>query len=212
MTFPKHYFSWPVIIQLAIIISVLFFMGWNQISANNQNQQDKANTSKKRPIVINAKGLPALSNPVLIIDKSDHILNIYDNEQLIAQFPASTGANIGDKTREGDKKTPEGTFYICFKNPKSKFVLSMGLSYPNIEDAKRGLKAGLISQKDYKGIVSAINKNEIPPWYTKLGGEIMIHGKRNGGRGTLGCIALEDDVITALYGKIPIGTVVTIQK
>jgi L,D-peptidoglycan transpeptidase YkuD (ErfK/YbiS/YcfS/YnhG family) len=39
----------------------------------------------------------------------------------------------------------------------------------------------------------------------------MIHGCRNGGRDTQGCIALEDDAIRELYPAIPPGTPVRIQ-
>ena len=58
-----------------------------------------------------------------------------------------TGASDGDKVKEGDKRTPEGVFHVVYRNPHSKYVLSLGLDYPNAEDADRGLKAGLISEK-----------------------------------------------------------------
>lgn len=41
----------------------------------------------------------------------------------------------GAKREEGDGKTPEGDYFICTKNAKSKFYLSMGISYPNETDA-----------------------------------------------------------------------------
>src|SRR5687768_17740360 len=47
----------------------------------------------------------------------------------------------GDKVRQGDGRTPEGDFYVCMKNDKSKFYLSLGLNYPNEEDAGRDRKS-----------------------------------------------------------------------
>ena len=136
---------------------------------------------------------------------------LYDDNHIIARFPVSTGANPGDKEREGDKCTPEGEFYVCVKNPQSKYIVSLGLSYPDIEDAARGLHDGLISKSQHDRIVYAIEREQQPPWDTPLGGEIMIHGCRNGGRGTLGCIALEDDAIRLLYPRIKIGTRVLVK-
>ena len=81
---------------------------------------------------------------------------------------------------------------------------------PNMEDAGRGLRDGLINQGEYDKIFYAIRKARQPPWNTKLGGEIMIHGARRGGRDTEGYIALEDKDIRELYQRISIGTKVTI--
>jgi lipoprotein-anchoring transpeptidase ErfK/SrfK len=154
--------------------------------------------------------LPPLRQPSILIEKSRLRLTILDGGQPVKRYRAAIGANKGDKVREGDQKTPEGEFYVCVKNHNSKYVLSLGLSYPNIADARRGLRDGLISRGDYNRIVSAIRNRRQPPWNTKLGGEIMIHGKRLGGRDTLGCIALEDEDIRELFPRITLGTKVTI--
>jgi murein L,D-transpeptidase YafK len=66
------------------------------------------------------------------------------------------------------------------KNPHSKFYLSLGLSYPNTEDAKRGLAKKLISRAQYDQIINAIDRKQIPPQNTKLGGDIYIHGGGSG--------------------------------
>ena len=113
--------------------------------------------------------------------------------------------------REGDGRTPEGEFYVCVKNTASKYTRALGLSYPNRSDAIRGLRQGLISQRDFDRIDYTIRKRLQPPWNTPLGGEIMIHGDRRGGRTTQGCIALEDRDILEIFPRIPVGTRVVIR-
>ncbi len=56
---------------------------------------------------------------------------------------------VADKQREGDGATPEGEFYVFVKNDKSAYYLSLGVSYPNVEDAERGLRDGLITKAQY---------------------------------------------------------------
>ncbi|MCD4824439.1 MAG: L,D-transpeptidase [Phycisphaerae bacterium] len=155
--------------------------------------------------------LGRLVSPSILIEKSKRRLTVLDGGRAVKQYPAAVGANQGDKTREGDLKTPEGRFYVCTRNLKSKYILSLGLSYPDIEDAKRGLRAGQITRAQHDKIVRAIRRKAQPPWNTKLGGEIMIHGRRLGGRATLGCIALEDNDIRELFPQIPHGTEVIIR-
>ncbi len=155
--------------------------------------------------------LPELRDPVVVILKSAHRLTVYDGWTEVKSYRVGLGPGRGDKTREGDKCTPEGEFYVCVKNPNSRYTLSLGLSYPNIEDAERGLRDGLISRSDRDAIVAAICARRQPPWNTALGGEIMIHGHGSGSDWTLGCVALDDDDIRELYEAMPVGTPVEIR-
>ncbi|MEO6786007.1 MAG: L,D-transpeptidase, partial [Chthoniobacteraceae bacterium] len=105
---------------------------------------------------------------------------------------------------------PEGAYFICNKNPQSKFHLSLGISYPGPADAKRGLDAGLISKTEYKAITEASTEHRTPPWITKLGGEVFVHGKGASSGWTWGCIALDDPDIEELYKLVPVRTPITI--
>ncbi|MDH3528396.1 MAG: L,D-transpeptidase [Acidobacteriota bacterium] len=107
-------------------------------------------------------------------------------------------------------KTPEGGFYIFTKNPQSSFYLSLGLSYPNIEDAKRGLEGKLITQEEHDQIVAAIDQKTMPPQNTALGGEIYIHGNGDLADWTAGCIALSNSSMKELFDALPVGTTVQI--
>jgi murein L,D-transpeptidase YafK len=110
-----------------------------------------------------------------------------------------------------------GEFYICSKNPRSKFFLSMCLSYPNAEDAERGLAAGLISPEEHGDILAALREKRLPPQHTRLGGEIYIHGQDPAARPaapkdwTRGCIALDNGAMQQLYERIALGTPVLIR-
>ena len=113
--------------------------------------------------------------------------------------------------REGDGATPEGDFYIFVKNNKSAYYLSLGVSYPNVEDAERGFRDGLITNAQYNAIVEANRKKAAPPQYTKLGGLIYIHGHGAKSDWTWGCVALENEDMKELYDAVSVGTPVTIK-
>jgi murein L,D-transpeptidase YafK len=164
-----------------------------------------------QPADADSATLGDLRRPTILVEKSKKLLTVFDDGQVVKRYPAAVGGNVGDKEREGDKRTPEGEFYVCIKKPTTKYVRALGLSYPDIEDAQRGLRQGLIGQGDYDRIAWAIRNRRQPPWETKLGGAILIHGDRRGGRDTQGCVALEDKDILELYPKIPMGTRVIIR-
>ncbi len=153
----------------------------------------------------------------IIVYKEKHVLELYGNEKLIGRFRVYLGqAPIGDKEKEGDLRTPEGSYYICTVNDKSKFKLFLGLSYPNIEDAERGLEDGLIDQNVFNQIEEKINDRKQPLWTSSLGGAVGIHGvgtfKGNWQTDwTAGCIALSDEDIEIIGQYIRYGTEVDIR-
>lgn len=153
-----------------------------------------------------------LTNPRITVTKSERKLELYSAGALTRTYKIGLGLNpVPDKQREGDRATPEGEFYISLKNPKSAYHLSLGLSYPNIEDAERGLKDGLITRAQHDAIVKAIKRKQAPPQYTALGGLIFIHGNGAGSDWTWGCVALENEDIEELYRVVSVGTPVTIR-
>ena len=80
---------------------------------------------------------------LLKVYKEKRILELYGDDKLIGSFKiALGGAPIGSKDKEGDNKTPEGKYYICTRNDKSKYKLFLGLNYPNVQDAQRDYKMG----------------------------------------------------------------------
>ncbi|MBA2737895.1 MAG: L,D-transpeptidase [Pyrinomonadaceae bacterium] len=156
--------------------------------------------------------LPTLKNPLIVVKKKERKLYLYDEEKLVKIYDIALGfAPVGDKEIQGDGKTPEGEFYIFTKNPKSNFYLSLGVSYPSIDDATRGLREKIISKKERDQIVSAINEKKTPLQNTKLGGEIYIHGGGAANDWTLGCVALANEDIKELFNGLTVGTKVKIE-
>lgn len=153
-----------------------------------------------------------LVQPKIVVEKGARRLTLYSGGERVRVFSVALGFEpSGDKVRQGDGRTPEGDFYVCMKNDKSKFYLSLGLSYPNAEDAERGLRDGIINRAQHKQITSAIARGAKPPWNTALGGEIFIHGGGTGGDWTWGCVALANEHVKELFDSIPLGTHVRIE-
>jgi murein L,D-transpeptidase YafK len=154
-----------------------------------------------------------LVNPQIVVSKSKRQLWLHAGGELVRTYTIALGTNpVDDKVRQGDRSTPEGDFYICVKNARSNFYLSLGLSYPNIEDAERGLRDKIITRAVRNRIVRAIQNKQRPPWDTALGGEIFIHGGGTASDWTWGCIALANPDIKELFDAVPMGTPVRIER
>lgn len=81
-----------------------------------------------------------------------------------------TSGVLGPKRKEGDRQIPEGFYLISHYNPKSNFLLSLKVNYPNKADK-------ILSDS------------------TTPGNDIYIHG----GCQTVGCIPITDDKIQEVY-------------
>lgn len=148
----------------------------------------------------------------LVILKSERRLELHQDGRTVKTYRIGLGNTpTGTKRRQGDGRTPEGSFYVCVKNPNSRFHLSLGLSYPTPADAARGLERKLITRAQHDAILAAHRKLTTPPWNTALGGEIFIHGNGSGSDWTLGCIALDDADMTELFALVDKGTTVEIR-
>lgn len=153
-----------------------------------------------------------LTDLKIVVSKSKRRLTLFSEGRAVRVYRIALGANpSGDKEREGDGRTPEGEFYVCVKNGRSNFYLSLGLSYPGVEDAGRGLRDGLITRDQYRRIAAAVRHKRRPPWDTALGGEIFIHGGGTASDWTRGCVAMENSDIKELFDAVLEGTPVKIE-
>ena len=148
------------------------------------------------PIFSFAEKLPFADK--VLVDKSDRKMWLIANGKKYREYSISLGDNpIGHKQQEGDEKTPEGNYTIDFRNPNSRYHLSLHIDYPNTEDKARAKARGV-----------------------SPGGDIFIHGLPNGlswtpaafqGRDwTDGCIAVNNDEIKELWALIKNGTPIEI--
>ncbi len=187
------------------------------------SSQPSSQPKRDRPLseILQKKGLSSLAGSLILIDKSDKSLSlVYDGATLKTYAVEVGDGGMGDKQMSGDHKTPEGTFYVMNKevlSPADPYLGSrwFGVSYPNIEDAQRGLKQGLISQSEYGAIVDAVSSHGTPLRNTALGGGIGIHGGSTAALGpnwTWGCVGLENADIEDFFDFVPVGTRIVIQK
>jgi len=111
--------------------------------------------------------------------------------RIIATYRIALGdAPVGHKRQQGDEKTPEGDYRITYRNPRSRFHLSLRVSYPNEADRRQARARG------------------VDP-----GGDIMIHGATPPGyRGdwTDGCIAVTNAEMDEIWRRVPVGTPIRI--
>lgn len=158
---------------------------------------------------------PALAEPIpsqprlIRVKKAERTLEYLENGQVVRTFRVALGgAPQGDKEEQGDQKTPEGTFFVAWKNPNSSFHRFLGLSYPMVPHAERALERGLIRPELLKKVRDAVRKKQSPPQTTAMGGYVGIHG--GGGflgqyDWTLGCVAIADEEIEWLFQRVKQG-------
>ncbi|HEX9007016.1 MAG TPA: L,D-transpeptidase family protein, partial [Bacteroidota bacterium] len=158
--------------------------------------QNKLNELEQRVFVLATRN-GAIDR--VLIEKKDRRLTLISQGEALKSYRIALGGNpIGPKERQGDNKTPEGSYVIDARNKDSRYHLSLHISYPNERDRKRARELG------------------VPP-----GGNIMIHGIKNGfsrvGAAhtevdwTQGCIAVTDEEIEEIARVVPNGTVVEIR-
>ena len=135
----------------------------------------------------------------VLIEKKERQLTLLSNGEVIKTYKIALGGDpVGPKERQGDNKTPEGTYIIDSRNGNSDYHLSLHISYPNEKDKMRAKELGV-----------------------SPGGDIMIHGIKNGlawiGAShaefdwTKGCIAVTDEEMEEIYKLVPNGTIVEIR-
>jgi len=165
------------------------------------------------PSACRAAGVPyPPPAPSVRIDKKRRLLTLLSGQVPLKEYRVGLGgAPEGDKQRQGDNRTPEGTFYVCTRLKQSRFHRFVGLSYPSPAHAERGLKEGRINAAQRRAILTAWRQRRQPPWNTPLGGAVGIHGGGSGADWTLGCIAVENDQIEELFAVLPLGAPVEIR-
>jgi murein L,D-transpeptidase YafK len=178
-------------------------------------------------------GWSAWSSPALageppskiVILKTKQLLELHQNGKTVRTYRVCLGTNpLGSKRVTGDAKTPEGEYFICYKSAASRFHRFLGISYPSVADAKVAYENGLISRDKRDSIVSSLKSGKAPPWDTKLGGWVGIHGYPTDeddrkwvtllypkpDNWTDGCIAMWNFEIEELFSKVSLGTPVVI--
>lgn len=135
----------------------------------------------------------------IVITKSARSLTLINGSRVLKTYHVALGRNpIGEKTRAGDHRTPEGEYIVDSKKSASRFFRALHLSYPNETDRARAREL-----------------------HVNPGGNVEIHGIENGlgWIGSLhqrvdwtdGCIAVTDSEIDEIWKAVPVGTKVEIR-
>lgn len=131
----------------------------------------------------------------IVVQKSSREMYLMHHETVLRSYRVDLGFTAeGPKQFEGDGKTPEGRYYIDRRNPNSAFHLSLGISYPNVED---------------RAFAKANGKSP--------GGDIFIHGRSTSFFApprsrdwTAGCIAVSNREMEEIYAMVGLGTPIDI--
>ncbi|WP_159975204.1 L,D-transpeptidase family protein [Roseobacter cerasinus] len=129
----------------------------------------------------------------VVVNKGQRRMHLLHNASLLKSYDIQLGfAPIGHKQIEGDGKTPEGVYRIDRRNPNSEFHLSLGISYPNVNDV---------------AAAKALGKSP--------GGDIFIHGQKSAfrrakGDWTWGCIAVTNDEMEEIYAMVRDDTLIAL--
>jgi hypothetical protein len=144
----------------------------------------------------------------VVIDKAKKNLVLFRHGEQVAEFPAAFGIDPdSDKYKALDGATPEGLYFITYKKYESRFHRFLGISYPHLTNAARGVAQGVISLREYNRIHRATQKTAGMPCDTGLGCGIGIHGggvfryfgKTQETDWTEGCIAVNDKDMETVF-------------
>ncbi|MEO9651327.1 MAG: L,D-transpeptidase family protein [Roseobacter sp.] len=127
----------------------------------------------------------------VVVNKEARRMHLFHDNSLLRSYDINLGfAPEGHKRFEGDGKTPEGLYRIDRRNPNSSFHLSLGISYPNVND-----------------YAAAKAEGKSP------GGDIFIHGqkspfKKDSVDWTWGCISVTNAEMEEIYSMVKTGTLI----
>jgi len=140
---------------------------------------------------------PSVMADKVVVLKSYRKLLLMRGDEVLKTYFVSLGENpVGPKIRQGDNKTPEGTYILDRHNANSQYHRSIHISYPNGDDLARAKKLGV-----------------------SPGGELFIHGLPNDFHGhsealgdwTEGCIAVTNAEIDEIWRAVADGTPIEIK-
>jgi murein L,D-transpeptidase YafK len=135
----------------------------------------------------------------VVVLKKDRTLILYSNGTELKRYKVALGGNpVGPKQRQGDSRTPEGTYMLDFRNEHSSFYKSLHISYPNPADRERARRAGVSPGGD-------IFLHGLPNGYGAIGAAHRLHDWTNG------CIAVTNAEIDEIWNLVPNGTPIEIR-
>ena len=185
-------------LQLIVLLGTLAASHWAQAMSfmpdflTRKDARDVTSAEKRE--------LDRLFADRVVVKKAERKLYLMQGQKPFRSYKISLGTSPeGHKERQGDGRTPEGRYFLDWRNPSSKFRKSLHVSYPNTSDRLRARRQG-----------------------NDPGGMIMIHGQPRPNRyrdlqelisqedWTEGCIAVSNHAIDEIWSFTADGTPVEI--
>ena len=182
-----------VAIQYTAGLCLAALCGCSPVSA-----EEAGATADTAAATVSTAGAGMLMADRILVRKAERRLYLMRQGQVLRTFHIALGLRPeGHKEREGDYRTPEGSYRLIRRNPRSDYFLSMEVSYPNTQDLVRAQRLGV-----------------------KPGGAIMLHGWPNVPRKnadyyatadwTDGCIAVSNSDMVEIWLRTPLDTPIEI--
>lgn len=168
-----------------------------------------ANASFTQTIVTRPLNAPAMTPPAplapgasvdkLLVIKSARQLQLLSHGVPVKTYRVSLGKQPrGPKEREGDRRTPEGLYWVDWRKVSDRYNLALHLSYPNARDANKARNAGV----DPGGMIMIHGtpaSEDYPEWYFQ-----SLDW-------TDGCIALKNNDMQEVWNLVKDGTMIEIR-
>ncbi|HTE44107.1 MAG TPA: L,D-transpeptidase family protein [Gemmatimonadaceae bacterium] len=150
-----------------------------------------------RTPVVGIKGV--LQADSIVVEKQKHTLTLFQSGVVVRSYQVALGKQpTGDKLKIGDGRTPEGVYRIDFRNPDSKYHMSLHISYPDLAHQERAKALGVPAGGD-------VMIHGLPPAYAKLGAAHRTYDW------TEGCIAVTNAEIEEIWRAVPNGAPIQIK-
>jgi murein L,D-transpeptidase YafK len=135
----------------------------------------------------------------VLVMKGERTMLLMKGDEVIKSYKVALGRNpVGHKVRMGDKRTPEGEYYLDRRNPKSRFYRSMHISYPNNQDIQNARARGFEPGRD-------VMIHGLPKGYGDLGKWHRTYDW------TKGCIAVTNSEMDEIWDMVSDGTRIEIR-
>ncbi len=201
-----------------LLLSMLFLTSMSAFSKSRGQVQRERMQRIAQIRDFQAKVLEQIDK--VVVDKSERKLYLMAGNdegelQVYREYHIMLGwAPSGHKTEEGDGKTPEGTYTIDYRNPKSRYFLSLHIDYPNQEDRQQARDRGVSPGGEIfiHGMPNELGpyySQWIPDWMDSVGRD-LVYSALEFVDWTQGCIAVSNEAIEEIYNLVKDGTPIEI--
>lgn len=145
-----------------------------------------------------AQQKPVEADRVIIYKQQRRLVLLSRGKEVRSYKIALGGEPVGPKTRQGDHRTPEGSYILDARNANSHFYKAFHISYPDSKDIAVAKRSGVNPGGD-------IMLHGLPREYAWVGKAHVLHDW------TDGCIAVTNQEMDELWELVPIGTPIDIK-